>query len=464
MKISKREGVSERRILIGMITDRTVLAAVASKWDTKEEGLFNSKWANLVGSWAVTFFRTYDKPPKSDIQGLFESWCDKTKDQDTIEIIEKFLSSLSDEYEKDSQENSSEYIIDLATRYFSQIAMERLALQITGDIDSGRPEEAEKKIAQFNKIEVGMDSSIDVLRDEEAMKGFCESKRENLIDYPGALGRFFGMSLERDGFICFQAPIKTAKSFWIFDMAYRAVKQRRRTAVFQVGDLSRNQMLGRIYTRLAKRPLGAQEIDIPISIKKEDGRPFVETKKVKYDKAINFVEIKAATEKLINRTRSNDTLLRLSVHPNFSLSIDGLRAIVQGWENKGWVPDVVCIDYLDLLAPLPGYKESRHEIDATWRKVRALSQSLHCLVVSATQANAASFSSDLITRSHFSEDKRKLAHVTGMIGINMTEEDKEAGLMRLNWIALREDKFRERKVVYTASCLGLANPCVLSTW
>ena len=94
--------------------------------------------------------------------------------------------------------------------------------------------------------------------------------------------------------------------------------------------------------------------------------------------------------------------------------------------------------------------------------MRALSQDIHCLVATATQTDAASYDVDSIGMKHFSEDKRKYGHVTAMIALNQTPDEKKKEIMRLNFIVLREDEFSVRNFVHVAECRGLANPCVLS--
>jgi hypothetical protein len=63
---------------------------------------------------------------------------------------------------------------------------------------------------------------------------------------------------------------------------------------------------------------------------------------------------------------------------------------------------------------------------------------------------------------NFSEDRRKLDHVTGMIGINQRPEEEENEVVRLNWVNRREEKAPERKVVYVAGSRDCCNPCVVS--
>lgn len=96
--------------------------------------------------------------------------------------------------------------------------------------------------------------------------------------------------------------------------------------------------------------------------------------------------------------------------------------------------------------------------------LRRMSTDLHCLVVTATQTNAASYKEETLKMSSFSEDKRKLSHVTGAVGLNTTDDEKRQGLMRWNWIVRREDSFDPGIHCHVAGCLAIANPAVLSTF
>ena len=99
--------------------------------------------------------------------------------------------------------------------------------------------------------------------------------------------------------------------------------------------------------------------------------------------------------------------------------------MIKSWERDGWLPDVIVIDYADLLAAESSRTEGRDTINGTWKALRALSQELHGLVVTATQSDANSATTGLLTRANFSEDKRKFAHITGMNGLNQNNEEKK---------------------------------------
>lgn len=464
MKITKRDGSEERKILIGMIVDSQVVGRIAAKWET---GLFKSVWGNLVANWCVDFFNQYETAPKQEIESLFESWASKSQNEETVELVDKFLASLSDEYDARSESSNSNYVIDLASDYFNKVKLASLSESIKGDLVTDDVESALNRVNTYGQVEMGTGAGIDILSDQDAIKEAFAEHQESIINYPGALGRFFKGALQRDAFIAFMGAEKRGKTWWLIDVAWRAMCQRRKVAFFEVGDMSQNQIMRRFMTRATRQPLKKQEYDYPTHIEREQGVPIalVDHDHRKQDKSIGWqTAYKACQRVMKSKIRSQKSMMRLSCHPNSTLTVSGMRSILTAWERDGWTPDVIVVDYADILAPPYGIKETRDQINATWKQLRALSQSQHCLLVTATQADANSYNANTIGRSNFSEDKRKFAHVTGMIGLNATEEEKENGVTRLNWIVLRESAFTENQCVHAAGCLDVGNPAIKSTF
>lgn len=465
MKVEQKDGSRERRILIGMIVNRTVLARIASKW---EDDLFKARWSNLIGEWCVDFYKKYDKAPGKAIEGLFETWASENKDTDTVKLMEKFLDSLSSEYMTLKKECNPDYVIDQAANHFNTVKVSRLAELLQGDIDSGFTDKAVGRIQKYNKLEIGVGSGVNILQDVSAIQAAFEEQLEPLITYPGDLGKFFRGQLQRDAFVSFMGPEKRGKTWWLLDIGWRAMCQRRKVAFFEVGDMSQNQIMRRLMIRASRRPMTPGKFNYPKAIVREaEQEAAVVTQEEKeYTDSMSWQAAMKACQSVMNKTiKSQEPLFKLSCHPNSSINVMGMHSVLQTWEREGWVPDVIVVDYADILAPpLSGAVDSRDQVNTTWKQLRALSQSLHCLVVTATQTDAASYKSNIVDRSNFSEDKRKLAHVTGMVGLNATAEEKEEGIIRLNWVVLRESAFNENQCVHVAGCLPIGNPAVRSTF
>ena len=113
MKIERKDGASERAILIGMIVSKDVLARIAARWN---RNLFASKWSNLVASWCVDYYMRHSEAPGKNIVGLFRNWSEKSKDADSSDLVDKFLASLSGDYEEQSKEINAGYLSDEATK------------------------------------------------------------------------------------------------------------------------------------------------------------------------------------------------------------------------------------------------------------------------------------------------------------------------------------------------------------
>ncbi len=462
MKTTRMESTEEKRVLTGMIVDPVVLGRVAVRW--REGGLFRDRWSNLIGAWCVKYLERYDKAPGAAIQGMFESWAAKGgRDAAVVELVEHFLISLSDEYEDLTTDTNSNYTIDLAGEHFNAVALERVAEQIQGHIDRGETDEAMATATGWDKVELGVGAGVDVLNDRTAVQEAFESHTKPLVQYPGDLGRFFSDTFGRDEFVAFMGATGRGKTWWLMDLAWRAVRvARRKVAFFEVGDMSQNQIMRRFMCRAAKHPLKSGLIKYPHKITIDGECPTAEVvrREMEFEHPLDWRTAWAACQSKIRRRKV--PLLKLAVYPNSSINVAGIRAVLQIWERSGWVPDFVIVDYADILMPPAGTADSRDQINGTWKQLRAMSQSLHCCVVTATQTDAASYGASTVGRSNFSEDRRKLDHVTTMIGINATEEETLVGVTRLNLVKRREAEYTESKCVHVAGCLKLGNPAMKS--
>jgi hypothetical protein len=482
MKIETMEGGPiERKILAAMVMDTQVLGRISSRWDGR---MFGSPWANQIGDFCVCHFRKYGVAPERGISTILESWAERRNgsDEDSIRLMERFLSGVFREYTQ-SGKDGVDYVLDLAGEYFNKVRLARVAETIQADLQAGELEKANSRIVGYNKVELGVGSRVDVLMDREAIHSWFDRKRDPLVEMVGGLGRFLSGQLERDSLIAFMGPDKSGKSYWLQEIAWQGVLQRRRVAFFEVGDMSEHQIGIRFMVRAAEHPYKAAEwpclIKIPTDIrlaKREFRVEGSDETRVEYTSVVSFREREftepldssiaweACREVINNKVKSKNSYLALSCHPNNSISVHGIRSVLESWEMGGFVPDIVCIDYADLLEPIDKRAEKRDQINETWKELRRMSQEKHCLVITATQSDADAYTRKTLDRRNFSEDKRKLAHVNGMIGINIFGEEKQKGVCRLNWVVLRDGEYSVSKCVHVAGCLSVANPAIVSVF
>jgi intein/homing endonuclease len=157
--------------------------------------------------------------------------------------------------------------------------------------------------------------------------------------------------------------------------------------------------------------------------------------------------------------------MKLIAFPNDTLTISRIDQQLDAWESQeSFIPDVIVIDYMDLIVPdtLHSGEQVRHGIGKIWGGVRRMSQERHCLVLSASQSDTESYDTKWITSKNFSESKQKNAHVTGMITLNQTREEKRRKVMRLGTILTREEEFDDHKGVTILQSLEQGRPLIAS--
>ena len=140
------------------------------------------------------------------------------------------------------------------------------------------------------------------------------------------------------------------------------------------------------------------------------------------------------------------------------LTISEIKSVLERLKTQDFVPRILIVDYMDLLCTEKYNNDFRNSQFEIWKGMRGLAQSTNCLVVTATQANGASYTKELLDETNFSEDKRKNGLVTALFGLNQSPQEKELGIMRINTILAREGYFDKRKTVSVLQCLQIGQP------
>jgi len=262
----------------------------------------------------------------------------------------------------------------------------------------------------------------------------------------------------RDSFIALQAPEKSGKTYTLYYFAKFALMARLKVLIVQTGDLTEGQSRVRLAISLAKKSNKQKycgKFKVPLQFIKFTGVsddkfcPIApEGRDIEYEE-INIEKKLTAKEALeINQNFykkydiEENKYLKLITRPSDSINIRGIEAEMDIlYRAEGFIPDVVILDYMDILDKENKTDAGRDVYNNNWKAASGLAKKKHVLLISATQSDSDSYSGELQSRSNYSEDKRKIAHVTLMIGINKTDEEKRYGIARCNIIAAREGEF-----------------------
>lgn len=504
----------ERKIIIGLIASSDYIKQVRDVYNTR---LLESSTAKRIGAWCIEYYDKYDKAPGKDIETIYYEKLKKGLPKELAEEIEQdILPGLSEEYIEEGVDLRP--LVDQTRFYFSEKHLTLHKQQIETLLDEGKVEEAEQLALNFKGVVKDAGTSVnfgDPRSLEKVEKAFKEAAKP-LIYYPKQLGEFWNHQMVRGGFVALMGSEKRGKTFWMMDMAVRAVKQKSRVAFFQAGDMTESQQIRRFCIHLSKtsdmeKYCGEMFQPVRDCVNNQRGVCDKEERECSFGvfdnktekqirKEITIDELKEAyndnpdykpchncldyktrmtgttwVEKVIIKNpldakRATDVWDRffirnkhqlvLSTHANGSLSVGQMKSLLSTWEKQsGFVPDVIIVDYADLLVS-DTKQDFRHQQNDIWKALRSLSQEKDCLVVTATQADADSYTRDLLSLKNFSEDKRKYAHVTAMYGLNQDPmgREKKIGIMRINEIVIREGDFSNNNVCYVLQNLKRGMP------
>lgn len=459
----------EEKIVTAMIISKEFLSQVFGAFDAK---LIQSKHLQIIARWCLKYFGKYRESPKANIESIYNAWVQNGKaNESMMDSVYEILEKLSDEYNQEPELNVP-YLLDVTAEHFAKRKIEILRDQLEFSLSQGDIKEADAAISSHFAVTLNLGVGDDPLSDYETWDmAFAESQKPLIRWGDRSADYFFAHSLARDSLVGMLAPEKRGKTWWCVEFAVRAAEQRRKVALFEVGDMSKTQIWRRLGVRFSRQPMFRRDLGIvrvPKKIRRRRDQVLIKRINIECNKTASPKSCKKAVRKFVRRAgiKPGSTYLMTSVHPNSSINVAEVSSILERWKlQKGFIPDVVIIDYPDILAPEYGTSNmtTRDQINATWKALRRLSQEWHCLVLAPTQAPSASYHVETLDATHFGEDKRKLSHVTGMFGLNQTQEEKRRGIMRLNWIVLRESDFSNDVCLTVGQCFTLGRAFCCAT-
>lgn len=498
----------ERRILIGLITNTTYLKQVRPLITPQ---LIASSTARMLVNWTLKYYDKYKQAPESHIEDIFYKRLKEGLPKDVAEEIEQdILPELSEEYEQDSNVDT-EYLVEETVAYLKRQHLLNLSEQIEATIENGigdldkRIQDAEQLARTFKTVERDKDETLDLSKPEsnERIRKAFEKLADPIVEFPKQLGQFWNHVFVPGGFIAFLAPEKRGKTYLLLEIAMRALRQGRKVAMFQAGDMNEGDQLKRIAMYLTKKNTlekyckdhfeatrdcirnqfnkcqkKERECDFGLWTEKEkedyhkfkmqdfiskytdneDYRPCYNCEE--YDRfklGTNWIKpvegcepltVDEAEKAIIKFFQENKRQFKIDTHPSNTLSFNKAEAQLDKWEGEdGFVPDIILFDYIDIMLAPDTRKQVRDQENDKWKQARKLSQKerqgILPLVIIPTQSDADSYKKDRLRLENFSEDKRKYAHTTAFYGLNQDRRgiEKSFGLLVINELLLREGDF-----------------------
>lgn len=483
----------EKRILIGMITSTKFLRDVIPALNYS---YFQIEYSRKVASWVSDYFQQYGEAPGRHIEDIFRTkeW-DQSLKENEIELVEDFLGTLSNKYEEESL--NSDYLLDKAFGYFKERALAITSENMKILLGAGKVKEAEQQLIEYKQVSRITSGWINPF-DPSYMEKVFEEKEDYMFSLPGILGEKFG-GFRRGWLVAFLAPYKRGKTWMLQEMAMQAIFKRLKVVLITL-EMSDQEMADRIYKRVtgaaSEGRRGAiypafdclsnqdgsckkKERENRVQLYDADGNmPIFDLDnpyricvacrgRREYVSALWVIttDYKSLTLKRATKATRGLSVMygdgfRIISYPRFSANLTKVKSDLDILEHtEDFIPDVIVVDYADILAPEDDrITEGRERTDETWKSLANLAGTRYCLVVTVSQSTRASIEKKNVTQTDTAEDIRKQAHVDVMFALSQLREEKRQGIMRVSLISHRHRLFDELDQVTILQNLEVGQP------
>ena len=148
----------------------------------------------------------------------------------------------------------------------------------------------------------------------------------------------------------------------------------------------------------------------------------------------NLQYYKEEVLKKIGQLKGN---LIIKYYPTRTASVNTLTAHLQQCELQGIKPDMVIVDYADIMKSTQHFSEKRHQIGHVYEELRGMAGEFDIPLWTASQANRSSLEEDVIGAEKVSEDYSKVMTSDFVMSMSRKVEDKIANTGRFHVIKNR---------------------------
>ncbi|MGA3117997.1 MAG: hypothetical protein ABSF90_26635 [Syntrophobacteraceae bacterium] len=456
MELRPIDRTQERRILTAFICSTDYIRQV-NEW--LKESYLEAPGARTILKWCRDYFQKYSEAPSAHMMDRYIAAVrDNELDDDNKEYIEKLLTSLSGEWER-KKEFNVQFYVDETEKFCHRKHLEQDIATMQAYMEQGRLKEADSVMRGYAPVAKKMKQNPNVFEDDDLwMRVFDYEKPRSVFELPGAWGKMMNRQFYRGSLIGLLATAKRGKSFLLMEIAMRASRYGAKVAVFEAGDMTREQRTGRIGKYVAKRPFesdkGANEI-----IKVSYPTDFEGTFEPREFKNLDLAGALKAKNDWQRRFGKHAPLFT-DYYSTRTLTFSEIERKLAEWkEDYDFVPDVLAIDYIDIMASENTRLEHRLQEAAKWEQARRLSQELNCCLITVTQSDAAGFDNEKkLTPKNFSETVTKNQHVTAMYALNQSDDEKKRNILRISPLLIRDGS--EPPDVLLLQCLEIGRPYI----
>jgi|10_taG_2_1085330.scaffolds.fasta_scaffold01019_21 replicative DNA helicase len=345
----------QNRVLQGTITDKIFFEKI---FEILKEDYFVSDAHKVLWIEIRKLFNKYDSPPTYEMLRLEISHYPESDQKDaTIEVLK--------DIEKKVNRTEIEHAKETAFEFCKNQSMKNAILKSVELLKDGKFEEIQKTIEDSLKITTEQDighkyfeslksRSTANHRPNACPTGFDALDHLDVLD-GGLAGGELGVVM---------APTGVGKSFLLVNFGYGALAAGK-NVIHYTFELSENNIGTRYDSRITKVP-----------IKQVVSR-------------LGEVEKKLAS--------FSGGKLIIKEYPTKIATVNTIKFHMGRLISSGFEPDLIIIDYGDLMRSRKGYEQKRYELESIYEDLRGFAMETRLPIWTATQSNREGFNDDIIT-------------------------------------------------------------------
>lgn len=146
---------------------------------------------------------------------------------------------------------------------------------------------------------------------------------------------------------------------------------------------------------------------------------------------INLSDLYSFKEQIFDTVQNLAGKLIVKEYPTKSASTNTIKLHLEKLKMRGFKPDMIIVDYGDLLKPISNQREKRQELETIYEELRGIAQENNCPVWTASQTNRSGLNAEVITMESISEAFNKCFVADFIFSVSRTIEDKTTNSGRI---------------------------------
>lgn len=371
-----------------MLEDRPFYDQITEVLDIN---FFEKKYLQIFAQTLMNYRNKYNTHPNSEVMISLLRTELNHHDKATAELVRQFYASIH----KSEGVEEAAYVKDKAIDFCRKQALKGAMLESAKLLNSSSFEEIEKVIKKA--LILGTDNNFGHDFRKDILRRFELVSRNPITTGWSRMDEICKGGLGKSELGVVIAPTGSGKSMVLVHLASQALLQGK-TVVYYTLELKDTVVGQRFDSCLTKVPL--QDL---LSRKNE----------------------------IIKKVEDIKGTLIIKEYPTKSASVQTLQNHIEKLRKRGIEPDLVLVDYADLLRPPRTSSEKRHELEETYEGLRAIAQSYGVPVWTASQTNRSGLNAEVITMESISEAFNKCFVADFIFSLSRTVQDKQANKGRM---------------------------------